>query len=233
MEDAALRAGINRTTLYRWEKGQTQPRLAELEALLSALNVGAHHRRRALTLMDAPRAVRQIRSEVARIAERNRMTSMPHGGELLQTLRMRRLLPLEEAARRIEVTAATLSRWENMELWPTQEQLLRLCYALEAQEEEIAALSTRGFWEASERDRLSLEALEARLQQLNNLESVPEGYPLFELAYLRLQVDAWPAALKSDAGKQLLIRIYASHSHRLSCRERLAEGGVVAEKRWI
>lgn len=230
MEDAALRAGIHRVTLHRWEKGQAQPRLTELEALLSALNAGAAHRQRALALMDAPRAVRQIRSEVARIAERNHMTSMPHGGELLQTLRMRRRLSLEETARRIQSTAATLSRWENSEMWPSQEQLLRLCYALEAQAEEIIALSNGDFGEPSERDRLSPETVHRRLHELNMRESEPGGYPLFELAFLRLEADAWPQALKSEEGKQMLIRIYAYHSHRLSCRDRLVEAGAVAAK---
>ena len=56
METAALRAGIHRVTLHRWETGRAQPRLPELDALLGALEAGPKQRQAAVALVDAPRA---------------------------------------------------------------------------------------------------------------------------------------------------------------------------------
>jgi transcriptional regulator with XRE-family HTH domain len=230
MEQAAQQAGIHRATLDRWEKGRAQPRLSELGALLGVLNVSAQQKRHALGLMEAPRAARQVRQEVTRIAEQSGMAALPHGGDLLHALRMRKGLSLEEAARQVQVTGGTLRRWEKMEVWPSVEQLHRLCYALEAQEEEIVALTVGRFSQKPRLEKTSLEAVLERLLEITMLEeTIPGGYPLFELAYLQMEADAWPLALRSEAGKQMLINIYAHHAHGFSLRERLAESGSVAE----
>jgi transcriptional regulator with XRE-family HTH domain len=231
MVQAAQQAGIHRATLDRWEKGRVQPYLAELTALLSVLDVSEQQKRHVLGLMDAPRAVRQIRQEVTHIAQQSGMAPMPHGGDLLRALRMRRGLSLEEAARRIQISGGTLRRWEKMEVWPSLEQLHRLCYALEAQEEEIIALTMGRFSQKPRLEKTSLDSLQERLYSgIMALEHRPGYYSLFELALLQLEADAWPLALRSEAGKQMLIQIYAYHAQRLSFRERLAEADSVAER---
>jgi transcriptional regulator with XRE-family HTH domain len=231
MEQAAQQAGIHRATLDRWEKGRAQPRLSELGWLLGVLDASAQQKHNALGLMDAPRATRLVCQEVTRIAEQSGMAALPHGGDLLHALRMRRGVSLEEAASRVQVTGGTLRRWEKMEVWPALELLHRLCYALEAHEEEIVALTVGRFSQRPRFEKTSLEALQERLSQMRRLErSLPGGDPLFELACLELEADAWPLALRSGAGKQLLIEIYAHHLHRLSLRERLVEAGSVAER---
>ena len=53
-ECLARRAGISRTTLTRWESGQTQPRMVELEAVLTALDATAAQRQEAPFLHGSP-----------------------------------------------------------------------------------------------------------------------------------------------------------------------------------
>jgi transcriptional regulator with XRE-family HTH domain len=230
MEAAARQAGLHRATLQRWESGEVQPRLSELTALLTALEVTETQKHRAVSLVEAPRALRQIRQEVMQVAEQRGMPGLPHGGDLLHALRMRRGWSLEEVAARVQVTARTLRRWEKMEVWPSVEQLHRLCYALKAHEEEVVALTLGSFSQKPTPQKTSVEALQARLDHLRVLEEQPGGYPLFELEYLRLEADAWPLAMRSGAGKQMLIAISAYHAQCLSFRERLPEADTIANQ---
>jgi transcriptional regulator with XRE-family HTH domain len=77
MEEAAQQAGLNRTTLYRWESGAVQPRLSELTSLLSTLKVTETQKRQALGMIEAPRPLRQIRQEITDVAERRGMPPCP------------------------------------------------------------------------------------------------------------------------------------------------------------
>ena len=228
MEQAARQASVHRATLDRWEKGRVQPHLPELAALLAALDASEPQKRHALRLLNAPRAVRQVRSEIAQVAEQEGLGSLPHGGDLLHALRMRRGVSLDDAARSVGVTGGTLRRWEKMEVWPSLEQLHRLCYALKAHEEEIVALTVGRFSQHPRLEKVVLEVLQERLETLLRREDVPRRNPLFDLAFLQLEADAWPLALRSTAGKQMLIDIYAHHAQGLSSRERLAEAGTIA-----
>src|SRR5262249_42250266 len=111
MAQAAEKAGVHRATLHRWEKGLAQPRLSELTTLFSALEVSEPQKRNALRLMDAPRAARVVQQEVIQIAAQTGVSAMPHGGDLLRAMRLRRGLSLEAASRPVEVTGGTLRRW--------------------------------------------------------------------------------------------------------------------------
>jgi transcriptional regulator with XRE-family HTH domain len=232
MAQAAERAGVHRTTLHRWEKDLAQPRWSELTALLSALEVSELQKRSALRLIDTPGAARMVWQEVRQIAEQTGMSAMPHGGDLLRAMRLRRGLSLEEAARRVEVTRGTLRRWEKMEVWPSVEQLHQLCFALQAHNEEIIALTVGRFSQRPRIEKVSLNAIYERFHnQVEEMERSISGYdPLFELAYLQMEADAWPLALQSAAGKQMLIELYAHHAQQLSTQERLTEAGDVAER---
>lgn len=230
MEQAAQQAGIHRVTLHRWEKGQAQPCLSELAALLSVLDVSETQKRQALGLIEAPRAMRQIRQEVTQIAERSGMAPMPHGGDLLRAMRMRRGLSLEDTACRIPISGATLRRWEKMDVWPSLHQLHLLCYTLEAHEEELVALTVGRFSQNSRTEKPLMEVLQERLWNMRVSGNLLGDDPLFELSILQLEADAWPLALRSAEGKQMLIAIYAHHAQMLSSRHRLSEAGVVAER---
>jgi hypothetical protein len=56
------------------------------------------------------------------------------------------------------------------------------------------------------------------------LEHRPGYYSLFELALLQLEADAWPLALRSAAGKQMLIEIYAYHAQRIALHTSIRRG---------
>jgi transcriptional regulator with XRE-family HTH domain len=231
MAQAAERAGLHRITLHRWEKDLAQPRLSELTALLSALEVSEVQKRSALGLMDAPRAARMVWLEVRQMAAQTGVSEMPHGGDLLRAMRLRQGVSLEEAARHVAVTGGTLRRWEKMEVWPSPEQLHRLCFALHAHDEEIIALTVGRFSQRPRIEKTSLNALHERFHNQIKVERSITGYdPLFELAYLQMEADAWPLALQSVAGKQMLIEIYAHHAQQLSTQERLTEAGNIAER---
>lgn len=232
MAQTAEKAGLHRATLHRWEKDQAQPRLSELTALFSALEASESQKQSALRLMDAPRAIRKVWQEVRQIAEQTGMRAMPHGGDLLRAMRMRRGMSLEEASHHVGVTGGTLRRWEKMEVWPTHEQLHRLCFALQAHNQEIIALTVGRFSQRPHIEKTSLNAIYERFrQQEEAMEKSPSGYdPLYELTYLQMEADAWPLALQSAAGKQMLIELYAHHAQQLSTEERLTEAGSVAER---
>ncbi|MCW3097344.1 MAG: hypothetical protein JWL77_2962 [Chthonomonadaceae bacterium] len=230
MAAAARQAGLHRATLQRWESGEVQPRLSEMTTLLTALEANETQKHRALEMMEAPRAVRQISQEMTEAAEQRGLPPLPHGGNLLHALRMRRGWSLEEIAARVQVTARTLRRWEKMEVWPSHEQLHQLCYALGVQEEEVVALTVGRFSQKPSAGKTSLEAIQERLDNLRALEEEPGGYPLFELEFLYLQADIWPLAMRSAAGKQMLITVSAFHAQSLSGRERLEEAGTVADR---
>lgn len=231
MARTAERAGLHRATLHRWEKDLAQPRLSELSALLSALEVSESQKRSALHLMDAPRAARMVWQDVMKIAARTGVSAMPHGGDLLRAMRMRRGLSLEAASRHVAVTGGTLRRWEKMEVWPSLEQLHRLCFALQAHDEEIVALTVGRFSQRPRIEKTSLNALSERFHNQIKMERSIAGYdPFYELTYLQMEADAWPLALQSAAGKQMLIEIYAHHAQQLSTQERLTEAEGVAAR---
>jgi len=230
MAAAARQAGLHRATLHRWESGEVQPHLPELNALLTALQATEAQKHQVVELVEAPRALRQIRQTVTRTSEQRGMPPLPNGGDLLQALRRRRRLSLEEVAGRVQVTARTLRRWEQMEVWPSHDQLHRLCYVLGAQEAEVVALTVGRFSQKPATGKASLESIQERLDSLSTLGEELGGYPLFELEYLHLQADAWPLALHSAAGRQMLIQVSAGYAQSLSSRERLTEAGMVAEQ---
>src|SRR5579871_6714188 len=92
----AARAHVAASTLSRWETGAYQPRLPELEAVLTALCASPEQRERALGLLDAPRGVQRLRVEAEEVAaERGDDPVVPIcGGDLLRALRKRRGLSL-------------------------------------------------------------------------------------------------------------------------------------------
>ncbi len=69
--------------LARWRKA-----LAELEAVLRALDASPEEWERALALLDAPRAARQVKARIAPLEDD--LGPLPWGGDLLRTMRRRR-----------------------------------------------------------------------------------------------------------------------------------------------
>ena len=225
MQEAAQAADINRSTLHRWESGQVQPRLSELEALLHALNASPPQRKQAVALVEAPRARTLVRLELAQMAEQTGLGPLPHGGDLLRAMRLRRGLSLEDVALRVGVTTSTLRRWEKADSWPSVENLHRLCYALEAQSEEMIALTCGQFSRSSlipDATHTTAQALAEQVERYTQTLYEPP-FGLKDLELLTLQQRAWPLASQSARGLRVLANTYAVSSSYLSYRDRYRE----------
>src|SRR5262249_60696559 len=85
-------AGVSLNTLSRWETGVFQPRLAELESALQALGVTSSQWERALSLVEAPRALARLREQAQE--QRSDLVELaghaPTLGDLLRAMRFRR-----------------------------------------------------------------------------------------------------------------------------------------------
>jgi transcriptional regulator with XRE-family HTH domain len=231
MEQAARAAGVHRATLYRWEQGETQPRLAELEGLLLALRASTEQTRHALALMDVPRARARVQSEISQISVHVGIGPMPDGGALLQTMRLRRGLSREAVAARIGVTTRTLRRWEDGDVWPPAERLHTLCYALHAHKDEVVALTTGVFAPGPGGLASSSADLVERYDAFRSISSASaEEETLRDLRFLTFEAQAWAMATRQDAARGLLADMYAQHAQHCSIWGRYHEAGEKADR---
>lgn len=137
----ALRSGVHKSTLSRWERDLQQPQVQEFTLLLSALNISDPERMACWRHFDTPRAALYRKDDTAALRSLG-------GGELLRALRLRAGIRQDDAARSVGVTRALLSRWERGERWPDSDKLQTLCYTLGASVDEMLYLTARGFVEA-------------------------------------------------------------------------------------
>jgi transcriptional regulator with XRE-family HTH domain len=210
----ARAAGLHRSTLHRWERGEALPRLWELDALLTTLEATPQQKKQALALMDAPRAQQQVQERINRIAESLELQSLPHGGDLLRAMRLRRGWTLEEVASQVGISDRTLRRWEAGSIWPSVPQIHALCFALKAEEEEIVAL-TCGHLRFSSRHEpdgpLSPEEMEAHIWAMDRRFNQGENR-LAELELLTLKRQAWALATRQERGRRLLALAHYIHA---------------------
>lgn len=224
----AAQSGIHKATLSRWEAGRRQPSVPELEAVLGALSVSPAGRAEALAHIDAPRAVRALRQNLASSPETHGAVGRPPaGGDLLRAMRLRRKMGQAELARAIGVDRSTLVRWERSETWPSATPLHRLCYLLGAREGEVVALTTHRFPSLPDSD-----TLDGLAQHVEILDQVPLGEmdALYDLTYLAIEAALWPHALRQEMGKELLGMTYSYHATYLYARGRFQEAGEVAQR---
>jgi transcriptional regulator with XRE-family HTH domain len=207
-------AGVSLVTLSRWETGVFQPRLAELEATLRALGATPAQWERALSLVEAPRAVTRLRDETeARRAELVELAGhAPAIGDLLRALRQRRGMTIERLAAELRVTPRSVRRWERSEAALPPERLEALCRLLEAALEERMALSQRRLWlwTPGQETPLSLEAVEQQCDRLAAQASRGET-GLMELRLLCLEAQLWRQAAHHVAARRLLARVFTMH----------------------
>ena len=236
MEAAAGAAGIHRSTLHRWERGEAKPRMPELDALLSALAISAPQKRQAVALLDAPRAKMQARQEIARIGERTGLGPMPSGGDLLRAMRLRRGLPLEMAAQALGVTTRTLRFWEKSEIAPPPERMAALFALLNALPEERQILMSGAFFlhpplreTAAAPDALRL-ACQPWFWPDFHTTGHQGPHPAPDLTYLTLAAQAWRLARVSAEGRNLLAEIYGNYADYLNNKGRQIEAEQYAER---
>jgi transcriptional regulator with XRE-family HTH domain len=205
----ARQAGISHTALSSWEQGKHQPYLPELEAVLKALGATPKQRQEVLSRMDAPRAVHQVRKEIAQQNALYALTQKPpHGGDLLRVMRRRGRMTLEGVAQQIGVQASTLSRWERGETWPEMVLLHALCRLLEASEEEIVALTcgpTLGFRPTTfdEVRQTALGVLRHTIRGARGIEWPLAVHALFPYASQKTEAQILLACLYGDQARHL------------------------------
>jgi transcriptional regulator with XRE-family HTH domain len=222
----AQKAGVDKSALSRWETGSRQPRVAELEAVLDALNATTAQRAQIFARIEAPRALRHLRQNTALA----RMGAPPNAGELLRALRLRRGWSQMQLAGHLGVHDSSIARWERGERLPSTEQIQALCYALEAHEEELIALTTERFTEASTEETKTWEEKSEELRaQLFQLRVAGAG-GLEELRYLSMERVAWEWAQREEQAKTILADIYVTHAQFYRNEERWGEIAAWAQR---
>lgn len=217
-------AGISHTALGSWEQGKHQPYLPELEAVLKALGVTSVQRQEALSRIDAPRAIHQVREEIAQQNSLYALTEAPlHSGDLLRAMRRRMKMTLEETASKIEVQASTLSRWERGSTWPDIGTIHALCRVLDASEEEVVILTCgRNF--GSQRYAFD----EARVFALDVLSHTTRG--AHGIDWLLAVNAVWPYAAQTTEAQILLACLYGDQARHLVEARRYDEAQSWAER---
>ena len=219
LDKMAAAAQVSKRTLIRWEQDQSQPRLPELEAVLAALQVTTLQRRRAMELLDAPRAAVLLRQESAATDE----AAPPLSGDLLRAMRLRKGRTLEDTAQEIGLSASVISRWERSEMWPEPGNLHRLCYALGAGAEEVTALTTGRLAAGGAEQRVTTDELRRRALLYIDLPITLERIALMDLQFYTLAADLWKAARRSPEFHALLGAVYADYTDFLFGQNRYAE----------
>ena len=230
---AARMAGIGRVTLNRWERDLQQPRVFDLQLFLDALGATPAERQHAFALLATPQARAQTRETLAQLGERRGIGPLPHGGDLLRALRLRRGFSREEAARAVGVTARTLQRWEKADAWPSPALLQSLCYALGARPEELRALmgANAARPEVADGDlNERLETLRAWAFRLHAFTKDRDVDALKELGFWALEAELWPLAARRDEARCLLSQVYAFRANHLARYERWAESATYADR---
>lgn len=225
MSRLAETAGVSRMTLHRWEAGSVQPRLPELEAVLQSLGIPLEERRSTIALINAPRAVAQVRAALAFPAdEEGDAAGQPlwaAGGDLLRALRRRRGLTQRQVATRMKVTQSAVACWERSKSQPPEGRLAELLEFLGALPEESHAL-TGGRLLAAPALGVTQESAEAELSALK--QSMNQGETrLMDLRFLTLEARL-QSCLAGDAGARFLLAdAYRTHGRWLWWRGRLQE----------
>lgn len=212
----AQMAGVHPSTLSRWEAGVVRPSLYEFDALMDALGATSVERRRALELIDAPRALMRLHAMQATPVGSDTKPHIPLPGDLLRAMRQRRGWSLEQTAGQLDISATTLSRWEHSESWPSEAQLHALCYHLQAHPQELLALSAGRlqFHAESQAFPSRQDELEQLVRQIIDAE-VTLDRSLADLYFLSLERRLWGVSQQSEVGRCLLIDAYVCHCRHL------------------
>jgi transcriptional regulator with XRE-family HTH domain len=216
-KDLSMLSGVSGATLARWESGRTQPRMAEMDAVLNSLQVPAAQREQALALLETPRAVQRLRETAG--------AGPPVSGDLLRAMRLRRGWTQQETAQRAGIAQGTLARWERSLDWPSAERLHTLCYVLEAHEDELLALlrgqfvSTAPLETAPDPDEVRAQVTQAMFYS-----------PLADLEFLGLEAQLWQVSRRHEGAQLQLSHAVGFHARYLAIHQRFEEAAHYVER---
>ena len=205
-------SGISKTTLDNWQSGRTLPGAAELEILISVLNLSSPDQRLLRRSIGLPRAIVLLPE-----GERPPLT-----GGLLRAMRLRRGLTQSDVARRLSVRQGTLAKWEKSDDWPDADKLGALCVVLQASHCEVEAILNGIFLPLSLPLNATLDEFDQQVQKLHDRINQQPNDPLLDLAFLELECQLW---LRADhpATQELLWKIWSFHNNYLSLHQRYDE----------
>jgi transcriptional regulator with XRE-family HTH domain len=222
LSDLALKSGIHRTTISRWEANVFQPRLPELIAVLNVLEIPPLGQEKFISLVHAPRGVRHLNHEAFKPPGLED-SLLPSVGDLLKALRCRKKLKLKDAAQSLKVNLSTLSRWERSEMVPSAEDRERLFTLLDAKPEERRVIEARSFHLHIEpRSMMTREEVHQRLVFLTGL-SWSSRHELLDLNFLTLEAICWPLTRRDEWAQVALASIFAWHGIGLYWQHRYWE----------
>ncbi len=224
-ERLASRAQVTARTIRYWESDQQQPRLVELESVLKAMNVTARERAQVFAQLPDHRTVQLVRNAApVQNIPADLLGPLPGIGDLLRAMRIRQNLTQEQLAEALGLNRATVMRWEATRAMPGDEDLDRLCTALQAAPEEECVLKARRLLPASWQPQLSLEGCREKYEQLLEIQSRYLAlWPLVELYCLALKRQLRFLLAQHDEALKLLARVELAHSAWLQMRGRASE----------
>ena len=221
-EQAANAAGISLRTVIYWEKDERVPRLPELQTALAALGATETETSACLRLLRAPRAVHLAQERAAELAPAQ-IGSLPHTGDFLKTLRLRRHWSQEQTAAEMGIHLTTLCRWERLDAAPAADDLARLCALLGATTAEARALASPHLSVPPLPDAaVSLADWRTRIAAFGQQAEIPQN-PLTDLMALMLRRELWVIAAQRPEAQNLLAELDARYAQWLALRNRTAE----------
>jgi transcriptional regulator with XRE-family HTH domain len=245
-EQVALKAGVARATLNRWEQGAHLPRLPELNAVLDALDASPLFRTQALSLIHAPRAIHTLRAEQKAFTQKvsvpeggpeetnseNAWVFTPETGDLLRMMRLRRGMTQEYVADQVGVRRFSVSRWETGDLIPSDVHLDQVMLLLGALPEEKNALS-QGILLPSQLNadtEKSFQAVHEHLIKILWEETDTRLEPLKDLEYLRLERAFADLIPYHPDARDYLVYTYSFHAQWLTTNKRYSEAAAYADR---
>lgn len=169
----AAQAGVHRTTISRWERGEATPFAHELARVLDILAVSLAERQVYYQGIEAPRAIR--------LMDTSAIAALPIScGELLWALRQRARVSQRTVAQATKVAQSLVVKWEKGECWPSNEHLHAFCFTVGATQDELVFLTTRA-WQP-------MEPLPQKREALDNflLQGRDDSNPVWAGIYLAL-----------------------------------------------
>jgi transcriptional regulator with XRE-family HTH domain len=226
VERLARLAGKAPSTLYRWEKGESVPRVPELLAVLDALAVPQTQRKRMVALVNSPQAAAHLRADGGAAVSliEGWGSWMPGTGDLWRAMRLRRGMAGKEVAERLRIQPSAVTRWEKSQTAPPPDRLDELLDLLRAYPGERAYLTDRRLLLVGppEENATSLDAYEQALHDLHRSVGTVALLPA-DLLFIVLEAKLWPLAAHRVKALRLLALAYTHHADFLMWQQRHAE----------
>jgi transcriptional regulator with XRE-family HTH domain len=221
LSNAALIAGISKSTLHTWESGHSTPRAPELKQYLETLELNSAEKVRLLKLLDVPRAMTVLGVDKA--------DHPPLTGDILRGLRLRQQKTQTEVASHLGVHQATLAKWEHSEDWPSDERLHSLCFYLKATTEEVETILS-GIFLPEPTEGLEVGDTIGNIKTKLQYFEWDKYFEVSDLWFLSLESQVWWLAQQREAARELQYSIWFLHANYLIVARRWEESKIYLQQ---